>query len=185
MGVFYKSVKIPSDLLEALGDDAGHSWSDPAIEPIIHDAIRAWLNRSSAPQSKPSASTDTGFQWKQLFLPEGTRLRAAFKGVAYFADVRGAQIMCGDQSLSPSRFANLHGSGNRNAWQAIWLRFPAEEQWLLADSCREMQLSASQLKLRRSADCPGIPHARGRGTCLPVDGTTCCHPGSRARRRSG
>ena len=41
MAILYKSVYVPSDLLEALGDDTGIWWSDPAIEPVIHDAIRA------------------------------------------------------------------------------------------------------------------------------------------------
>jgi len=44
-----------------------------------------------------------------------------------------------DQPISPSKFANLHGSGNRNAWKVIWLRFPGSEQWVLADTCRTLQ----------------------------------------------
>ncbi|MES2114368.1 MAG: hypothetical protein V4578_04415, partial [Pseudomonadota bacterium] len=30
----------------------------------------------------------------------------------------------------------------RNAWKAIWLRFPGSEQWLLADVCRAQQNAA-------------------------------------------
>jgi len=58
---------------------------------------------------------------------EGTRLRAASKRDQYFGTVRGNEIRYEEQSLSPSGFANLRGSGNRNAWKAVWLRFPGNE----------------------------------------------------------
>jgi hypothetical protein len=44
--------------------------------------------------------------------------------------------------MSPSRFANLQGSGNRNAWKAIWLRLPGSDEWLLADVCRSARKAA-------------------------------------------
>lgn len=77
-----------------------------------------------------------------MFLPEGTRLRASFGGKPYFAVVEGAQIKYGKHVISPSGFANLEGSGNRNAWQAVWLRFPGSEEWLLADVCRAARNAA-------------------------------------------
>jgi len=55
----------------------------------------------------------------KLFLPEGTRLRACFSVHSYFAQVEGDAIKYGEHAMSPSRFANLQGSGNRNAWKAI------------------------------------------------------------------
>jgi len=104
VSIVYRSVQIPSDLLEALGDTSELFWSDPAIEPIIHDAIRAWLKNppSTTPQQPAIASNKAGYQWKQVFLPAGTR----------------------------------------NAWHTIWLRFPGNEQWLLADTCRARQNAA-------------------------------------------
>jgi hypothetical protein len=143
MAILYKSVPIPSDLLEALGDDTGLWWSSPEIEPIIHEAIRAWLKspRTAKPQLR-AAAAETGYQWKQLFLPEGTKLRASFGGKPYFAVVAGTEIKHEEHIISPSGFANLHGSGNRNAWKAIWLRLPGSEQWMLADTCRALQASA-------------------------------------------
>ncbi len=144
MSIVYRSVQIPSDLLEALGDTSELFWSDPAIEPIIHDAIRAWLKNppSTTPQQPAIASNKAGYQWKQVFLPAGTRLRASFARKPYFAVVTGNRIRHGTQNLSPSAFANLHGSGTRNAWHTIWLRFPGNEQWLLADTCRARQNAA-------------------------------------------
>jgi len=56
--------------------------------------------------------------------------------------VEGDEIKYGQQALSPSRFANLQGSGNRNAGKAIWLRLPGSDQWLLADVCRSARQAA-------------------------------------------
>lgn len=142
MAVLYKSVYIPSDLLEALGDDAGVWWSDPKLEPIIHEAIRAWLKRTAVAPTEQAAVAESGYQWKELFLPDRTKLRTCFDRKPYFALVDGTEIKYGEQITSPSGFANLFGSGNRNAWKSIWLRFPGSEQWALADTCRTLQTGA-------------------------------------------
>ncbi|MES2347954.1 MAG: hypothetical protein V4641_10345 [Pseudomonadota bacterium] len=59
-------IRVPSDVLEALGEFTGHFWSD-------------------------------------------------FDHQYYFAMVAGAEIKYGEHVVSPSCFANLQGSGNRNA----------------------------------------------------------------------
>jgi hypothetical protein len=122
MPVYEKQVRLPADVLEELGDHSGRWWSDPALEPVIVEAIRAFIKPAPAKRQQPTESDTAGYQWKQLFLPAGTKLRASFGG-------------------KPS-FANRHGSGNRNAWKVIWLRFPGSEQWLLADVCRAQQSAA-------------------------------------------
>jgi len=38
--------------------------------------------------------------------------------------------------------AYLRGSGNRNAWKAVWLRLPGSEEWLLANVCRSARKMA-------------------------------------------
>jgi hypothetical protein len=127
---------LPSDLLEALGEHTGHFWSDPALEDIVCDAVRAWMKPAPAAGQQPAMASEAGYQWKEVFLPEGTKLRACFGGKPWFAIVEGAEIRYGECPISPSCFANLQGSGNRNAWKAVWLRLPGSEEWLLADICR-------------------------------------------------
>ena len=140
--------RIPNELLQELGDFAGVFWCGEEVEEVICEAIRAYLKRAPEDQAQQPATginsvdTDTGYQWKQLFLPEGTRLRASFGKAPYTAVVQGGQIRCGEQTLSPSAFANLRGGGNRNAWRAVWLRFPDGGQWVLADTCRALQKTA-------------------------------------------
>jgi hypothetical protein len=48
--------------------------------------------------------------------------------------VEADQIKYGEHAVSPPCFAHLHGSGNRNAWKTIWLRFPGSDEWLLAEA---------------------------------------------------
>jgi hypothetical protein len=136
-------IRVPSDVLEALGEFTGHFWSDSlALEPFICEAIRNYMRPAPAAQTQPASASEAGYQWKQLFLPEGTRLRASFGGHSYFAQVQGDAIKYGEDAMSPSRFANLQGSGNRNAWKAVWLRLPGSDEWLLADVCRSARKAA-------------------------------------------
>jgi hypothetical protein len=138
-------VFISVKTLEALGQFTGNWWSDTyAMEPFILEAIDNYIKAPAAQQQQqqPAAPSEAGYQWKQVFLPEGTRLRASFGKQPYYATVEGAQIKYGEHAVSPSCFANLHGSGNRNAWKAIWLRFPGSDEWLLADVCRSARKAA-------------------------------------------
>jgi len=137
-------IRVPSELLEELGAFTGIFWSDSlALEPHVCKAIRSYIAPQpvqSQPQPLPTAPSkprcEPGYQWKEVFLPEGTTLRANFGSQPYFASVEGAEITYEEQTVSPSCFANLHGSGNRNAWKAIWLRLPGSDVWLLADVYR-------------------------------------------------
>ena len=135
-------IRVPGELLEALGAHTGHFWSSLDLEPIICDMIRDYMKPAAAVPAQPPAPCEAGYQWKEVFLPEGTRLRASFDRKPYFATVQGAEIKYGEHAISPSCFANLHGSGNRNAWKAIWLRLPGSEEWLLADVCRSARKAA-------------------------------------------
>jgi len=136
-------IRVPDNLLEELGAFTGHSWSNTlALEPYICEAIRNYMARQSLQpaESQPAAPADPqcelGYQWKEVFLPQGTRLRANFGKRPYFATVQGAQIQYEEHDVSPSCFANWFGSGNRNAWKAVWLRLPGSDAWLRADVCR-------------------------------------------------
>ena len=115
-------IRVPDDVLVELGEFTGNFWSDSlAQEPFVIEAIRNCINPAPPAPQQPAAASAAGYQWKQVFLPEGTRLRASFGRQPYFATVVGAEIKSDGHAVSPSCFANLHGSGNRNAWRAVWL----------------------------------------------------------------
>ncbi|NYE61895.1 hypothetical protein FHW58_003102 [Duganella sp. 1224] len=136
-------MRLPADLMVELGELTGIAWNSWELEPIICEAIRRYMHPpATAAQEPTSTASGAGYQWKQVYLPDGTRLRASFGRKPYFATVSGTDIKCGDLTVTPSGFANLQGSGNRNAWKAVWLRFPGNEQWVLADVCRTKQKAA-------------------------------------------
>ncbi len=97
-------------------------------------AINEWMTRHS-PDSIPMPAT-SGFQWKKLFLPNGTLLRTIFKGTNHHCLVEGDRIRYNGMDTTPSGFANVVGGSNRNAWKVIWLLFPNTQTWKLAADIR-------------------------------------------------
>ncbi|WP_202424325.1 hypothetical protein [Duganella levis] len=93
------------------------------------------------PQMAASSVSDNvaasrGYQWKQVFLPNGTELRVIHGGRSTYAKVENEKIISAGAPTTPSRLANVSGCGTCNAWQAIWLRFPGATRWQRAAECR-------------------------------------------------
>jgi hypothetical protein len=111
---------------------------DVTPEKFVADLVKRWLavenERAALRRDGPALR---GFQWKNVFLPDGTHLRTSHGDTIEFAAVRGDRILSDDGNVfTPSQFANRHARG-RNAWRFIWLRFPGCEHWTRADDCRE------------------------------------------------
>jgi hypothetical protein len=101
---------------------------------IAAEAIDEWMRRHDPDAlAMPLA---TGYQWKKLFLPNGTLLRTVFGGKNYHGLVEGDRILYKGQAVSPTGFANAVGGIRRNAWRCIWILFPDSKDWKLADSLR-------------------------------------------------
>src|SRR4051812_48331046 len=92
-------------------------------------AIREWMTRNS-PDSFNMPPT-SGYQWKHLFLPNGTLLRTVFNGKNHHCLVEHDHIRYNGRATSPSGFVNSVGGVNRNAWQVIWILFPNAPTWKL------------------------------------------------------
>ena len=112
----------------------------PGVKPeaFIKDLLKRWLARDIERRGmKTNGPAVRGFQWKTLFLPEGTLLRTSHSDKVDFAKVSGDHIVSEDgATLTPSLFANRHAKG-RNAWRFVWLRFPGDDRWVRADDRRE------------------------------------------------
>ncbi|NGZ87876.1 hypothetical protein GW587_26900 [Duganella sp. SAP-35] len=130
---------MPSDVYVDLVNRTGEPCYGDKSEAVLSALIRNWLaGAASAPESRADDKTTStkGYQWKQVFLPDGTELRATFQGRSTYAKVENEKIICGGECITPSRLANANGCGTRNAWRAIWLKFPGTSKWQLAASCR-------------------------------------------------
>lgn len=114
--------------------DTGHN---VGIDVFAAQLLQKWLDadRARIKREQNKGKDVPGYQWKDLFLPDGTSLRTSVSGVSKFAKVRGEHILSNDQRVSPSQFAN-ESTQRRSAWRCVWLRFPGEEQWRRAADCR-------------------------------------------------
>ena len=101
---------------------------------IAEEAIDEWLRRHD-PGALPLPPT-RGYQWKSLFLPDGTVLRTVFGGKNYHCLVENDAIVYQGQIVSPSGFVNAVGGIRRNAWRCTWVLLPSNSEWTLADALR-------------------------------------------------
>jgi len=126
-----------SDLLE-LEFHLMETRPDVALEAFVMDLLKRWLKVDKERTAlRLNGQAIHGFQWKNVFLPEGTNLRTSYRDLVEFAKVVGDHILSETgNSLTPSVFANQHAKG-RNAWRFIWLRFPGDGQWVRAADCRQ------------------------------------------------
>lgn len=131
--------------------------TQPGVTPdaFVTELVQRWLRIETERLAlHKNGQALRGFQWKNVFLPEGTSLRTSYRETSEFAKVVGDQIISDDgESLTPSLFANRHAKG-RNAWRFIWLRFPGDDFWTRADNCRarfdRLQLRQSKTKMAAS-----------------------------------
>lgn len=118
--------------LYAASADTGY---EREIWEIAAEAITAWLARN-APDSFGMPTT-SGYQWKDVFLPDGTFLRTIYEGKNYHCFVEGDRLHYQGNAVSPSSFANGVGGNGRNAWKVVWVLLPHTTTWKLAGTLRQ------------------------------------------------
>jgi hypothetical protein len=118
-------------------------------------AIREWMVRHN-PDSFAMPAT-AGYQWKSLFLPNGTLLRTVFNGKNFHCLVEDDRILYNEQAVSPSGFANAVGGVRRNAWKVVWILFPNTTVWKLAGT----------LRAKKNAPRPRPPKSQQTAGSLP------------------
>jgi hypothetical protein len=112
---------------------------------LIHNAIKLWIAQQCA-----DAVPERGYQWKQLFLPDATRVRLNFEGQSYVARVAGDELIYQGRAVSPHQMVLQIAGDGRNAWRELWVRLPGQRDWSNADRLR------SQL-VKRAANAPRSP----------------------------
>lgn len=117
------------DFLKSNGDPR-----DPV--EMVTVAIDYWLSNASWKPELLSESDTKGYQWKNLFLPDGTQIRMQYKGTYCYAKVEGDELMYGGKAISPGNLANTIAGTSRNAWRDLWIKRPEDKEWTLADECR-------------------------------------------------
>ncbi len=152
-------------------------------------AIRSWIAREAQAIAAPSESEQgaqlahaaepsptRGYQWKDLFLPEGTELRMSSAGHAYHARVTGDAIIYKSRTVSPRGFTLAVAGNGRNAWRDVWIRFVGERHYLPASRCRrdQQQLHHQQQHQQPQHQQPQQQPSRQMPACEPaVPASTC------------
>ena len=117
---------IVSDFLERTKDE--QDWSQ---QYLAKRDVERMLEETD------SGNPDKGYQWLTVFLPNGTKLKMAYKARDNYAEVAHEKIMYEGESFSPSSLARHIASGtSRNAWRDLWIKRPRDKEWILADDLR-------------------------------------------------
>lgn len=128
------SPKVPPAAYDELCDFLRQS--DSALTPAeaIASAIKLWIAKN-----REDAAPLRGYQWKQLFLPEGTRLRVHSGDNWHGAEVVGDDLIFRGEAVSPNQMVQQTCGDARNAWHELWIRFPGEKNWTKAAQLRSRQ----------------------------------------------
>lgn len=119
---------IVEDFLERTEDD-GHIWPEEYMEDRAVFSDSHFLKSYGDPKK--------GHHWKNVFLPNGTKLKMTYQGTDSIAEVKHQQIIFNHKECTPSSFANtVANNTSRNAWRDIWVQFPGDSEWKFANNLR-------------------------------------------------
>jgi hypothetical protein len=135
--------------LQAQGDER-------SVAAVVEQAVQAWLQQIARADPQAAQAAARGYQWKSLFLPEGTCVRFDYRRQTHHAEVRGDRIVYQGEAYSPRQLL-LHLTGTvRNAWRELWLRSPGDFRWHLADTRRHILRRTPRGRHRRGIDATGL-----------------------------
>lgn len=135
------STSLDATTLTALLAQCERTGTD--LSTTIAHAVASWLASHAA--DKGADSTDAvandaglcrGYQWKTVYLPEGTLLRRWSHGDCRDAQVIGGRIMLGGTSVSPNQFARSCARSVRNAWKDLMVKRPGDTAFHSASRLR-------------------------------------------------
>ncbi len=134
----HKAVQIRPVTRRAVLQFLQHSGDGRDVEQVVDAALQAWLASAAVADPKAAMAATRGYQWKSLFLPEGTLLRVQYGDQYAVAAISGDHLVYQGRRYSPRQFV-MHVTGQvRNAWQALWIRSPDDARWHLADTRRRI-----------------------------------------------
>ncbi|WP_229262385.1 hypothetical protein [Duganella guangzhouensis] len=94
-------------------------------------AVQQWIAKGRA-----DAIPARGYQWKQLFLPEGSRLRMRNNDSWYTASIINDDLVYNGDAVSPNQMAKQVAGDGRNAWRDLWILLPGQRNWINAARLR-------------------------------------------------
>lgn len=131
------SVQLPPHTLLRLVEQLRREGGVQDLSEAINKALEFWLDAKTSLPPGDDPANMRGYQWKSLFLPEGTVLRSWSYGEHNYACVEGDKIMHKGQSVSPNEFARSFARTARNAWFDLSVRRPGDKHYKMANLLRK------------------------------------------------
>jgi hypothetical protein len=113
-------------------------------DAVIQRLIERMSNNQSqglkeSEQLGPAIDAGSGAYFKDVFMPNGTEMRATYKGETYFAKISGSKwVDCetGETRTSPSQAAYSITGRNVNGWLFWIVKRPNDEGWRSLNALR-------------------------------------------------
>lgn len=126
------------------------------LSAAITSAIELWMREQSKLNKGCDPANLRGYQWKSLFLPEGTELRSWSYGEYNHARVIGDEIIHRGQSVTPNQFAQSQARSTRNAWEDLKVKRPEDKQFKPANRLRQELAKQQAQPLPTVAGAPAV-----------------------------
>jgi hypothetical protein len=136
------TLAIEPDTLLRLINQLRRAGGQQDLSDAICIAIRFWLDAQAAMPNGGDPANVRGYQWKSLFLPEGTVLRSWSYGEHNYAEVVGDEIIHNGRAVSPNKFAQAFARTTRNAWTDLFIRRPGDKNYIMACRLRQQVAKA-------------------------------------------
>ncbi|KQZ43202.1 hypothetical protein ASD58_23360 [Duganella sp. Root1480D1] len=154
------SLAIPATTLCRLLQYADAHQAELNAGELAAMAIEEWLARTEG--GEVPGIRLRGYQWKKVFLPEGTQLRVWNRSGYAYAEVIGDNIVHLGNAVSPHEFICRCKGISRSAWSEVALLFPGENHWRGADAVRrELARPREPQVARTPAAAPSPPEQPG------------------------
>ncbi|RFP16405.1 hypothetical protein D0T23_09465 [Duganella sp. BJB475] len=137
------TVQVPTDTLLKLIEKLRRRGGSQDISEAMTLALERWLADPAAFALGADPAGLHGYQWKTLFLPEGTVLKSWSYGEHNYACVEGDQIIHNGRAVSPNQFAQSFARSTRSAWHDLYVRRPGDKSFKLANRLRT-ELAAAE-----------------------------------------
>lgn len=137
------------------------------IEPALAagEALHQWMDRRRRGETGDTEPALGGFRWKNLYLPDGTRLHASGNGNSGIAYVAGDRLLYQGKSTTPNKFARLVLGYPCNAWKHIAITMPWDTRPVLAAAIRRDPNSPAFVPTPQQV--PGVAGRSASGSFLP------------------
>lgn len=147
------SVQVDADAMLRLISHLKVRGGAQDVTDAIDGAIDLWLRAQAQLPAGCDPSSVRGYQWKSLFLPEGTEIRSWSYGEHNYARVVGDEIIHKGKSVTPNEFAQSFARSMRNAWKDLSIRRPEDKQFKMA---HRLRLELAQRKAQSQAAPYGL-----------------------------